>query len=118
MDLDGDTRYHTGDDVSYFRVCLSNEKQLHYYWGPGATVPSGGCGSAGFSATGHGKALLAGEPKSTVTVSPLAVRVFSRPAGQANYLQFGFKVEHGGGTTLQKVSVEVNTGVELLEAGQ
>jgi prepilin-type N-terminal cleavage/methylation domain-containing protein len=118
VDLDGDGRYHTGDDVSYFRICLSNEKQLHYYWGPGAAVPSGGCGSAGFSGTGHGKALIAGEPKGTVTVSPLSTRVFSRRAGQANYLQLGYRVEHGGGTTLEKVSVDVNTGVELLEASQ
>ncbi len=118
VDLDGDGKYHTGDDVSYFRVCLSNEKQLHYYWGPGAVVPGGGCGSAGLSGTGHGKALLAGEPKGTVLVTPLTARVFNRPAGQANYLEFGFKVEHQGGATLEKFAVQVNTGVELLEAGQ
>lgn len=116
IDKNKDGTIIKGNDVSYFRICLTNDKQLYYYWGPGYLVPSGGCGSPGFNGIGHGTVLLAGEPKGTVTVNPTSGKIFSRPFTQYNTVGFGFTVDYAAGKFLDKASAKAVSGVELLLA--
>lgn len=111
-------KYNFGDDVYYFRFCLTAAKQLYYYHGPGYVVPNGGCGSPGIVGTDHGTELLAGDPPGTVTVTAGGGGIFNRPARQDNYVKVSFTVEHNGRKTLEKTSAVVDTGVELLGSAQ